>query len=114
MQRHFLRESVCVRKIEVYEETLDLGVFSECVVAFCAAEELGRCFVSSARLDLPDINQHVAAFWALHPHGWHRVYLIFFSDDGHSFLKVVFYDFSAYFGFRCRVCSFYVSAFGAS
>ena len=93
-------ESVRAMKKDVYKETVNLGVFSERVVAFCAAEELGRCFVAAPRLDLPDINQHVAAFWALHPHGRHRVHLIFFSDYCHLLLKVVCYYFSTYFGFR--------------
>jgi hypothetical protein len=84
------------------------------MVTFCAPEELGRSFVAAPRLDLPDKNQHVAAFWALHPHRRHRVHIIFFTDDCHLFLKVVFYDFPAYFRFRFQVCPFYISAFGAN
>ena len=70
-----------------------LGVFSEGVVAFCAAEELGWGFVAATSLHLPNISQVVSAFWAFHLEGWHRVdFLFLFAYNRHSLLDVVFDD----------------------
>ncbi len=91
-----------------------LGIFSEGVVTFGASEKLRRRFVAAPRLHLPDINQHVAAFGALHAHGGHGFNLVFFADNGHLLLQGMFYDFGAYLVFAFSVCvGLDVAAFGA-
>jgi hypothetical protein len=69
------------KKGATYERESMLRVFSECVVAFGASEELRGRLVAASGLHLPNINKHVAAFGALHPHGWHSVNFVFFPDD---------------------------------
>jgi hypothetical protein len=67
------------------------------MIAFCAAEELSGRFIAASSLHLPNVNQHVAAFGALHPHSWHGVhFLVFFTDNRHLLLHAVLYDFAAY------------------
>jgi hypothetical protein len=92
-----------------------LGVFSEGVVAFCAAEELRGCFVAASGLHLPDVHKHVPTFWALHPHGGHCFNVVFFADNRDLLLQGVFDDFSARFSLSgLFLAGLNVAAFWAS
>ena len=75
------------------------------MITFCAPEKLGRSFISASRLHLPNINYHISAFWAFHPHGWHSIYLILFPYNCDLLLQVVYYDFAASLRF-CFWCLF--------
>jgi hypothetical protein len=91
-----------------------LAVFSEGMVAFGAAEELRGSFISTTGLNLPNIDEVVAAFGAFLLDGRHCAdFLVFLSDDGYELLEVVM-D-----GFRCGRLGFFwcfefdIAAFGA-
>ncbi len=97
-----------------------LGVFSEGVVAFGATEELRGGFVSASGLNLPNVDLHVAAFGALHPHSWHGLHVVLFADDCDLLLQRVFDDFpvsfglSGIFGFGFDVAAFWAGKADAS
>jgi hypothetical protein len=76
-----------------YLSTAELAVFSECVAAFRAAQELSGRFVCASCLHLPNVSQIVPAFWAFNSDCWQRPQLLFFfAYNRHELLRLVLDD----------------------
>ena len=75
-------------------------ILSEGVVAFGASEKLRRSFISASGLHLPNIDYHVPAFGALHPHRGHSVHVVFYAYDSDLLLQGMLYDFARCFCFN--------------
>ena len=72
-----------------------LRIFSECVIAFGAAEKLCGRFISTTGLDLPDVDEVVSAFGAFLSDGGHGAYfLVFLSDYCDELLEIVLNNFA--------------------
>ena len=69
------------------------------MVALRATEELRRGFISTPCLYLPDVDNHVPAFGAFHPHCRHSIDVVFFADNCNLLLQSVLYDFTTCFCF---------------
>jgi hypothetical protein len=83
-----------------HQRTLCSAVLSERIVAFCAAQKLGRRFISAPRLHLPNVCSIIAAFGALDSNGWKgSEFLLFFAYHRYKLLWIML-DFLADFGFH--------------
>jgi hypothetical protein len=70
-----------------------LSVLPESVTALGATEKLSRRLIASTSLHLPNIDQVVAAFRALHLKRWHRAdFLLLLPDNRHLLLDVMLDD----------------------
>lgn len=66
------------------------AVFSEGVVALRASEELGRRFVASSCLNLPNVGHVVSTFWAFNAHRrQNSKFLLFLSNNSNGLLWAV-------------------------
>ena len=74
------------------KKNIALGIFSKCVVTFCATEKLRWSLIPTSRLNLPNINQHIPTFGTLHPHCRHSIHLVFFANYRYLLLKTMLYD----------------------
>ena len=70
-----------------------LAVFSECVAAFCTAQELRWRFIGASCLHLPNISQVVPTLGAFNSDcGQCSKLLLFFAYNRHELLRFVLYN----------------------